>query len=336
MRLWKVELQKLADETGLVLHGHVVEHNCRDNCVKPWTGGAAIDTGGQAVTPRSKSHPREMPSLTSMTPGRMRYATMKLRNSVAQAACAAVLFPASLSTQADAAPSPPVLSNVSAGAGQLRFSIGGCLPTDGVQIQTSTNLKSGLWQIVNAFPAGTNPITFSTNIPAKGEPIFFRVAVDHSLGLPLTTRGHGLYDALGNKVYLRGLGRANGTDSPVGDWYGPGGHYWDGAQWDYDFAHLAERMDATLQAMRVTYKCNFIREFLPVNWWWEDNIDTSKYQYFPKATTSYRYYEELLVQRALLQGMYVDFCPYSFRSYPDVFWWWRRRRPMRYRRCCRV
>jgi hypothetical protein len=242
---------------------------------------------------------------------------MKHRKIVARAAGAAILFLGSLSTQADAAPSPPVLSNVSAGAGQVRFSIGGCLPTDGVQVQMSTNLKSALWQIVSAFPAGTNAITFSTNVPAQGAPIFFRVVADRSLGLPLTARRHDLYDAFGNKVYLRGLGRANGNDSPVGDWYGPGGHYWDGAQWDYDFAHLAEKMDATLQAMRVTYKCNFIREFLPVNWWWEDDIDTSPYPYFPKATTSYRDYKELLVQRALLQGMYVDFCPYSFRSYQD-------------------
>ena len=202
-------------------------------------------------------------------------------------------------------------------AGQLRFSIRGCLQCDAVQIQVSSNLSSAAWQVLDSFHASTNPIIFTTAISTQRGPTFFRVVADRGRGLPLSAIGHDLYDAFGNKIYFRGLGRANGNDSPVGDWYGPGGSYWDGSQWDYDFEHLAQRMDATLQAMRVTYKCNMVREFLPVNWWWEDSIDTSKYQWFPKATTSYRNYKELLVQRALLQGMYVDFCPYSFRSWQD-------------------
>lgn len=242
---------------------------------------------------------------------------MKFRTNIARSVCAGLVFLSCSPAHVKGALSPPFISDVSGSAGQLHFSINGCVPTDGVQVQKSAALNPADWQTVDSFPATTNPIPYSTVLPASGAPVFFRVAVDHSLGVPLTARGHDLYNAFGRKMYLRGMGRANGTDSPVGDWYGAGGHYWDGSQWDYNIAHLIERIDATLQAVRVTYKCNLIREFVPVNWWWEDYIDTGKYPYFPKATTSYRNYEQLVAARALLQGMYVDFCPYSFRSYPD-------------------
>jgi hypothetical protein len=242
---------------------------------------------------------------------------VKFTTIVARAGVTAFLFVGALPARAAAGSDSLALYDLSVTGGQPRFFIGGCMPADGVEVRMSSNLNSTAWQAVEAIAASTNPILFSTAIPTQRAPVFLRVVVDRGLGLPLTARGHDLYNAFGNKMYLRGMGRANGNDSPVGDWWGPGGAYWDGSQWDYNFAHLTQKMDATLQAMRLTYKCNMIREFLPVNWWWEDNIDTSKYLYFPKATTSYRDYKELLAQRALLQGMYVDFCPYSFRSYQD-------------------
>jgi hypothetical protein len=69
----------------------------------------------------------------------------------------------------------PVIYNLSLSGNQLQFSVGGLLSTSGVQVQSSSDLNAGGWQTLTTQPAGTNLITFSTNIAPQNPATFFRI-----------------------------------------------------------------------------------------------------------------------------------------------------------------
>ncbi|MCW3984474.1 MAG: glycoside hydrolase family 5 protein [Candidatus Bathyarchaeota archaeon] len=130
--------------------------------------------------------------------------------------------------------------------------------------------------------------------------------------MALHTSGSKILDAYGNVVYLRGIGRSGDLQSPSGMWSEPGEQVF---SWDQKWRPIEEnlhKMDATLQCYRDYWHVNMIRIFIPVDWWWTDNISRATYE--PEAaniTISYRHYLETLVQEAAKYGIYVDLCPYS-------------------------
>jgi len=67
----------------------------------------------------------------------------------------------------------PAIYNVSVTNGQLKFSIGGYLSASGLQVQTTSNLISGLWQTIASAPGTTNITTFIGSITPQAA--FFRV-----------------------------------------------------------------------------------------------------------------------------------------------------------------
>lgn len=133
----------------------------------------------------------------------------------------------------------------------------------------------------------------------------------------LHSSGHFILDANNNEVYLRGIGRGGDTDSMTGMWSGPGEDVFNyGQKWQTDFNVLAQKMDATFASYRDVWKVNMIRVFVPVDWWWDDQINPAQaYGEGPNQIVSYRDYIELMVQEADKYGIYVDFCPYEVLNY---------------------
>jgi hypothetical protein len=67
----------------------------------------------------------------------------------------------------------PVIYNLSLTGNQLQFFIGGFLSTNGIQIETSSNLLN--WQIIISQTVGTNQATFNTLVSPAASPVFFRI-----------------------------------------------------------------------------------------------------------------------------------------------------------------
>jgi hypothetical protein len=133
----------------------------------------------------------------------------------------------------------------------------------------------------------------------------------------LHTSGHTILDANNNPVYLRGIGRAGDIDSLSGMWGGPGEDVFNYAQkFQTDTATLTQKMDQTLSCYQNVWKVNLIRVFVPVDWWWMDNVNPSQqYGQGPNQVFSYRNYIALIVQEAAKYGIYVDICPYGVLNY---------------------
>lgn len=127
-------------------------------------------------------------------------------------------------------------------------------------------------------------------------------------------------DANNNVVYLRGIGRAGDLESLTGTWGGKGDVVYDySLQWQTDTAALTVKIDETLTTMRDVWKINMIRMFIPVKWWYENNINPAQqYNRGPNEIISYQDYIELVVQRAQALGIYVDVCPYGVFSYYEA------------------
>jgi len=68
----------------------------------------------------------------------------------------------------------PVIYNLSAAAGQLQFSIGGCLTANGVEVDSTTDPALATWQPVATLTPGTNAPVFTTQIAPAIGPAFFR------------------------------------------------------------------------------------------------------------------------------------------------------------------
>jgi hypothetical protein len=134
--------------------------------------------------------------------------------------------------------------------------------------------------------------------------------------LALHTQGHNILDSNNNIVYLRGIGRAGDIDSLSGIWSSPGDAVFNyGEKWQTGTT-LTTKMDATFQCYRDVWHVNMIRIFIPVSWWWTDNINPGQaYGDGPSQTMSYRSYVETVVVEAAKYGIYVDICPYSVLSY---------------------
>ena len=134
---------------------------------------------------------------------------------------------------------------------------------------------------------------------------------------PLHTSGHTILDSNNNLVYFRGIGRAGDLDSLSGMWSGQGENVLDyGAKWQTDVSVLKQNMDETFACYRDFWKVNLVRILIPVDWWWDDNVNPSQqYGLGPDQLMSYRNYIELVVQEAAKYGIYVDLCPYSVRNY---------------------
>lgn len=155
---------------------------------------------------------------------------------------------------------------------------------------------------------GVLPIIFSASLHAQ------------EVSLKLHTSGHNILDENNNLVYFRGVGRTGDLESLSGMWSGPGDLVFDyNLGWQTDNAALTARVDATFSSMKNVWKVNMIRVFVPVKWWYENNINPAKkYKHGPNQLMSYQNYIELIVQRAHLKGIYVDFCPYSVFSYHEL------------------
>ncbi len=134
---------------------------------------------------------------------------------------------------------------------------------------------------------------------------------------PLHTSGHTILDSSNNLVYFRGIGRAGDLDSLSGMWSGQGENVLDyGAKWQTDISVLKQNMDETFACYRDFWKVNLVRILIPVDWWWDDNVNPAQqYGLGPDQVMSYRNYIELIVQEAAKYGIYVDFCPYEVRNY---------------------
>ena len=134
---------------------------------------------------------------------------------------------------------------------------------------------------------------------------------------PLHALGHTILDSNNNLVYFRGIGRTGDLDSLSGIWAGPGENVLDySAKWQTDVSVLKQKMDETFACYRGVWKVNLVRILVPVDWWWEDNVNPAQaYGQGPDQTMSYRNYIELLVQEAAKYGIYVDLCPYEVRNY---------------------
>jgi hypothetical protein len=70
----------------------------------------------------------------------------------------------------------PVIYNLSLTNNQLQFFMGGYLSTNGIQIETSTNLAT--WETNSALPVNTNQAVFNTSVLPADTPLFFRVKND--------------------------------------------------------------------------------------------------------------------------------------------------------------
>jgi len=68
----------------------------------------------------------------------------------------------------------PVIYGLTATNNTLEFRVGGFVPPNGAEIQTTSNLSSA-WQTTGTYPVGTNAIKFSTPILPQGPPAFFKV-----------------------------------------------------------------------------------------------------------------------------------------------------------------
>ena len=70
----------------------------------------------------------------------------------------------------------PVIYNLSLTNGQLQFFIGGYLSTNGIQIETSSDLVT--WQTNSAAPVSTNQAVFNISVSLAETPFFFRIQND--------------------------------------------------------------------------------------------------------------------------------------------------------------
>ena len=133
----------------------------------------------------------------------------------------------------------------------------------------------------------------------------------------LHTSGHTILDSNNNPVYFRGIGRAGDLDSLSGIWGGTGESVFSyGEKWQTDTVALTQKMDETFACYRDVWKVNLIRVLIPVDWWWDNNINPSQqYGEGPDQVMSYRSYIELVVQEAAKYGIYVDLCPYEVLNY---------------------
>ncbi|MCL5950054.1 MAG: glycoside hydrolase family 5 protein [Candidatus Bathyarchaeota archaeon] len=142
-------------------------------------------------------------------------------------------------------------------------------------------------------------------------------AIQASTVKPLHTSGHTILDSSNNLVYFRGIGRAGDLDSLSGTWGGRGENVFSyGEKWQNDTAALRQKMDETFACYRNIWKVNLVRILIPVDWWWENNINPAKeYGGGPDQLMSYRRYIELVVEEAGKYGVYVDLVPYEVRNY---------------------
>ncbi len=128
----------------------------------------------------------------------------------------------------------------------------------------------------------------------------------------LHTSGHYILDSANNVVYLRGIGRTGDLQSASGMWSAPGMAL---ANWGQKWLSIEENipmMDATLQCYRDYWHVNMIRILIPVNWWYQDTVNSTDFQPdAPQITISYRDYIETLAQEASKYDIYLDFCPYA-------------------------
>jgi hypothetical protein len=69
----------------------------------------------------------------------------------------------------------PALYNLALTNGQLEFAIGGYLSTNGIQIESTTDLTSSNWTVVSTLPVSTNQIVFDTPLQAEADAVFLRV-----------------------------------------------------------------------------------------------------------------------------------------------------------------
>jgi hypothetical protein len=67
----------------------------------------------------------------------------------------------------------PVIYNLSLADKQLQFFIGVFLSTNGIQIETSSNLLT--WQTIISQTVGTNQATFNTLVLPTASLVFFRI-----------------------------------------------------------------------------------------------------------------------------------------------------------------
>jgi hypothetical protein len=67
----------------------------------------------------------------------------------------------------------PVIYNLSLTNSELQFYIGGFMSTNGMQIETSSNLLT--WQTIDTLPAGTNQAKFQVLVSPAATPSFYRV-----------------------------------------------------------------------------------------------------------------------------------------------------------------
>ncbi len=134
---------------------------------------------------------------------------------------------------------------------------------------------------------------------------------------PLHTSGHQILDSNNNPVYLRGIGRTGDCDSLSGMWSAPGQDVFNyGQKWQTDMTVLKQEMDATFTSYRDVWKVNMIRMFIPIDWWWQDNVNPAQtYGQGPNQVMSYRNYIETVIQEAAKYGIYVDICPYTVLNY---------------------
>ena len=144
-----------------------------------------------------------------------------------------------------------------------------------------------------------------------------KITVQTSNVKPLHTSGHTILDSSNNVVYFRGIGRAGDLDSMSGTWGGRGENVFSyGEKWQNDTAALTQKMDETFACYRDVWKVNLVRILIPVDWWWNDNINPAQqYGVGPNQTMSYRSYIEMVVKEAGKYGIYVDLCPYEVRNY---------------------
>ena len=99
-------------------------------------------------------------------------------------------------------------------------------------------------------------------------------------------------------------------------WGGKGASVYDsGEAFQTDTAALTQAMDETFACYQNIWKINLIRVFVPVDWWWQNNVNPYlAYGQGPNENMSYQNYIVLLVQQAAKYGIYVDFCPYEVRN----------------------
>ena len=138
--------------------------------------------------------------------------------------------------------------------------------------------------------------------------------------LELHTVGHQILDASNKPFPFRGIGRLGDMEYLGGIWAKQGEHpYNTGYQWlrngSLTLAQQGDIMDINFDCWRDVWKTNTLRVFVPVEWWWKDQINCNLYPYGPNLVISERDYFEVLAQRALAKGFYINFCPFDLRCY---------------------